>query len=317
MKSAARYDLQLAEVRALVEDVDGQLREGLEQIKLIRRSQRELKRAGRRRRRKTRGGERAGDEPLLAFVHIPKTAGKTVTTMLVGAYSKPGVRSAGNYLRGPEKTRRKVGMERKTRGRVIVGHVPYGLFRESLPADTRYMTFLREPTERVLSHYWRHLHRDPSRPPTPNPRKVRTETLEQALVEHRLPAVNNLMTRFLCGSAALDGTLTASAVDAAKRNLSEFAFVGLQERFEESIVLLQRTLGTGFVAYENHHVASQRPAVTERERDLIAECNQLDTELYEFGRGLFDQALADAPPGFHAEVEALRKLRSVDRDAPQ
>ena len=39
-----------------------------------------------------------------------------------------------------------------------MGHVPYGLFRRHLPEDTRYMTFLREPVDRVLSHYYRHIH---------------------------------------------------------------------------------------------------------------------------------------------------------------
>jgi hypothetical protein len=69
------------------------------------------------------------------------------------------VHDAGNYLRAPEKTVRKVARRpggwdrwRRAGGRVTIGHVPYALFREHLPADTRYVTFLREPIDRVLSH---------------------------------------------------------------------------------------------------------------------------------------------------------------------
>ena len=42
-------------------------------------------------------------------------------------------------------------------------HVPLGLFRRYLPADTRYMTILREPVDRVLSHY--HFHAQAGDPP--------------------------------------------------------------------------------------------------------------------------------------------------------
>jgi hypothetical protein len=295
---ATRFERELSELHALIHDLDRQLRESLEQIQLIREAERERTRAGGRPARPKGAGDRPSGEPLLAFVHIPKTAGKTVTTMLVGAYSKPAIRDAGNYLRSADKAASKVGRQKKARGRVIVGHVPYGLFRENLPPDTRYMTFLREPIDRVVSHFWRHIRRNPDRASRDRPgRKVRTDTLEQALIEMRLPAVNNLMTRFLCDSPAPDGVLPASAVEDAQRNLRQFAFIGIQERFEESIVLLQRMLGTGSVPYENRHVSSDRPAVEDlpdRDRELIAECNQLDAELYEFGVALFDDELERA-----------------------
>ena len=47
-------------------------------------------------------------DPLIAFVHIPKTAGGTVASMFVAAYTKYGMHKAGNYLRGPELATRKI-----------------------------------------------------------------------------------------------------------------------------------------------------------------------------------------------------------------
>jgi hypothetical protein len=259
--------------------------------------------------------------PVIAFVHIPKTAGGTVTSMFAAAYSKQAVHKAGNYLKGPDAADRKVsrrpgGWERWHRrgGRVSVGHVPYGVFRGHLPDDTRYMTFLREPVDRVVSHYYRHIQRrDPSRSGHVKQRpgaRLKADSIEQALVEMRLPQLNNLCTRFLCGHDAM-GELPESALADAKENLRGFAFVGIQERFEESLVLLQRLLGVGAIPYVDRHVSRQggRPAVDEisaEERELIAECNRLDAELYEFGLGLFEQAVAGAGERFEDDVEALR-----------
>jgi len=273
-----------------------------------------------------------GDPPeaLIAFVHIPKTAGATVTSMFAAAYSRKALHKAGNYMRNAEMTGRKVSKApggwqdwQRRGGRVSVGHVPYSLFRHHLPEGTRYMTFLREPVDRVLSHYYRHIHRqDPSRAGHTKQRpgaRAKAESIEQALVELRMPQLTNLATRFLCGHEAI-GELPDSALDEAKENLNAFAFVGIQERFEESLVLLQRTLGLGTVPYVDRHIAQAgaRPAVDEisdAQRALIAECNQLDAELYRFALGLFEQSVAEAGEGFGPEVEELRVRDRAAREA--
>jgi Sulfotransferase family len=246
--------------------------------------------------------QRAPADSLLAFVHIPKTAGATITTMLINAYSPEAVMAAGNFVRGPERTVQKLsqrsgGWERwhDRGGRVTVGHVPYGVFREHLPPDARYMTFLREPVDRVLSHYYRHHHRrDPSRAGRTKKRpgaRVVAESLEQALVEMSLPQLSNLATRFLCGDPSPMGELGPGALDDAKANLRDFAFIGIQEQFEESLQRLQELLGVGAVPYEDRHVSSNRPAVEEisdRQRALIVERNELDIELYDFALELLE-----------------------------
>jgi hypothetical protein len=241
---------------------------------------------------------RPGAAPLVAFVHVPKTAGATVTSMLMSAYSRQEVRNAGNYLRHPETTPAKIARTRWRGARVAVGHIPYGLFRRNLPRDTRYMTFLRDPIDRVPSHYYAHIER----------KSVASSSLEEAL-ESGMPEVNNLATRFLCGDPSPLGDLDASALDGAKANLREFAFVGMQERFEESIALLQRALDLGPVPYLNVHVGTGRPAeeeVSDELRALIFDRNQLDAELHSFALGLFDEAVTAADERFADEVEAVR-----------
>ena len=305
----------LDEIKALAREQHGQVVDALERLGRID----EL--------RLERLAARDGRPALVAFVHIPKTAGGTATTMLANAFSTTGVHGAGNYMRGPEATERKLARREGSwqdwldgGGRASIGHVPYRVFRRYLPPETRYMTFLREPVDRVLSHYYRHIHiHDPTRSGQPKSHagaRIKAASIEQAMVEMRMPQLNNLSTRFLSGHEPT-AELPESALADAQANLRTFAFVGVQERFEESLVLLRRMLDLPAVPYVDRHVsrAGSRPSVDEisdEQRDLIADCNRLDAELYRFGLALFEEAVARAGDGLEAEVE---KLRAEDRAA--
>jgi Sulfotransferase family len=291
-----RQEQELSEIRSLALELDQSVKASRDDLERLRETRPgdEVPNRG--------NGNNAGP---LAFVHIPKTAGGTVTTMFAAAYSKSEVHKAGNFMRGPEKTEKKVDNWHRRGGRVSVGHVPYGVFCKHLPPDTRYMTFLREPVDRVLSHYHRHIHRqDPRRagrqapePWSPEQGRVKADSLEQAILEMRLPQLRNLATRFLCGDDALTGDLSEAALDSARENLRTFAFIGIQEQFETSVDRLRAILGLGPVPYQNRHVADDRPTVddlSDDERALIVEHNRLDAELYQFGLSLFEERVAAA-----------------------
>jgi hypothetical protein len=259
-------------------------------------------------------GETLGPESLIAFVHVERTAGATVSSVFENAFSSPAVRQAGDYFRDPDASAARLGQPpkrgweawRRGGGRAVVGHVPYGLFRKYMPSDPRYVTFLREPVDRVLSHYHGLLQRQGGPDDQPGPT---ADSLEEALVEMRLPQLNNLATRYLCGDPSPLGELPASAVEDAKTNLREFVFVGLQERFDESLVLLARTLGLQIHPCVSANINVDRPGVDDvpdEERELILEHNRLDVELYAFARGFLEEALADVEDDFSAEVAALR-----------
>jgi hypothetical protein len=257
--------------------------------------------------------------PPLAFVHIPKTAGGTVSSMLAAARPDDGLLNAGNWITNPEQADTKVRTARLGGGRVLVGHVPYGVYRRHLPPQTQYMTFLREPVDRVLSHYYRHIHihrSNPARRPrrATNPAMgegAKAYSLEEAIVANRMPQLNNLATRLLCDDPS-PVTLPPDALDQAKANLRAFLFVGLQDRFWESIALLQRTLGLELSpAQEDRHVSHRRPAAAEiaaDDRALIEEHNRLDTELYLAGRELFVEAGLEADDDVGADAEELHQL---------
>ena len=313
---------QLAEIKALIGDADQRLTDVVELIDRVAGGPATAVQGKKPHHRQARAqSDGKNVQPLIAFVHIPKTAGGTVTTMFSAAFSKRGINKTGNYISGPEKTLTKVmkrpgGWEDWSRagGRVAIGHTPYGLFREHMPADTRYVTFLREPVDRVLSHYYRHVHNPglsaTARRPRARRRRASAGSLEEAVVEMRLPQLNNLATRFLCSHPSLE-TLPDEALEEAKENLRMFMLVGIQERFEESIILLQRTLDLGLVPTLDRHVSApgDRPTVeqiSDEERALVEEYNAFDVELYSFGRELFDETAAAAGEGLATAVDELR-----------
>jgi hypothetical protein len=277
----------------------------------------------------------AEGQPLIAFVHIPRTGGGTFSSAISKNYSR--LQGPGNYQKNPEATRR--GVERIGREgikKAIGDHVPYGLYRHYLPDDSRYVTVLRDPVDRVLSHY--HFHAQAGRTPERGTGKLRSTweellnaerrerdggeneeevvlgpdadfSLEEGL-RRRIPIYDNFMTRFLWGGESLFGELPADAVDQAKENISHFWFVGIRERLDDSIVLLGKKLGVGLMPYHLRHVSQRRPPLEETPaelRELVAEHNPMDIDLYRFAREQFDAA-APAPAKLAKETEELRKL---------
>ena len=113
------------------------------------------------------------------------------------------------------------------------------------------MTFLRDPVERILSHYYairdrREGEDEPGRyaesPLPPDP------TLDDALAAGYVH--DNLHTRMLCGDPEPFGEVTEEMLEAGERNLREdLAFFGLTERFDESLVLAKRRLGLRSILY--------------------------------------------------------------------
>jgi hypothetical protein len=284
----------------------------------------------------------AAGQPLLAFVRIPRTGGGTMSTAISRNYSPR--KDVANVQRSPEKTRSALeSLASKRAWNVVGGDLPYGLFTRYLPADTRYVTILRDPVDRVLSHYLSHA--QAGKPPgSEGARKLRNvwetalsleaaekkgigdlEKAERVTIEadaefslaeglrRKIYIYDNFMTRFLWGGESLFGELPPDALERAKENISNFFFVGVRERLDESIILLVRELGVGLMPSYRRQVSRKSPPRDETSdelRALIAEHNQLDIELYRFARERFEKEAP--PPGeLDAVVQDLR-ARSVE-----
>ena len=265
----------------------------------------------------------ADHNALVAFVHIPKTAGTTLNSILAREYSPDEtyevmMRGMSLSVPKPVMLRRPVISFSKIRHlksalrhphglRLIRGHFDLSLGK-LLPPDTQFFTLLRDPVERAISHYY-HYRRQTTDPIHP---LAMRSSLTQWVSSCGLVEMDNGQTRRLAGEINLPwGQVTSQTLDRAKSNLaSNFAVVGLTERFEESLILLHRAFNWPLHAYTARNVGSDRPRRTELSEEAlqaIENCNRFDLDLYQFAAALFEQAAS--------EIDMAGELRRL-RGAP-
>lgn len=251
------------------------------------------------------------------FLHLPKAAGSTLNRVIAQQYAPAEIyQTAGKALPiiGTE-------LAANPRVRLIAGHIGFGV-HTLLAGPFTYITVLRDPVERMLSHY--HF-----------ARKLATHPLH-AEIANGLSLVDaarrlaNLQTRYLADES-VRGTSESTgrdALESAKGNVSRhFAVAGLAERFEETLLLLSRQLGWKIRPVANSNVTRGRPkrqAHSDDELRSIREMNALDYELYDWVRSRFANEVAQAGATFRAQVAWLRwrnralqlGSRIVQRKAP-
>jgi hypothetical protein len=261
-------------------------------------------------------GERA--EPLVALVHLPKTAGTTLTALMRYHYRRGRFLTTGNIFSRFEQVEAKVReIGGLTHIGAVAGHFTFGL-SDRLPADTRYITILRDPVERTLSHFGFLVQPRPGRTqaagpaivPPGLPQPTPELTIADSLADGYIP--DNLQTRMLCGLVSPYDALPSDALQTAQGNLRErFAFVGTTERFVESLALLNVQMGWPAVAQGRrrvHRLRLRREDVAASDLRLIEERNALDRELHALAAQLLEEALDRAPPQVEVEIEVLRRV---------
>jgi hypothetical protein len=257
----------------------------------------------------------AHEPPTLIFMHVPKTAGRSLEALLErhvpaaqtwdGYGDRAGREAAFEALRQlPEAQRRNL--------RLVKGHFPFGI-HEHLPQESEYLVFFRDPVDRVISLY-HYILRDA------------THRLHDALVQRSmsldafvrsdlLPAAFcNAQTRLLAGRSIGDDAPCGEQVWAqARANLDRhFGVVGLMERFEESVAVLGARYGWRRLHVPMRNVSSRRRAaeLSESTLALLLEKNELDLRLHRLAEHRLEaQRLAH---GAQAE-RALRRLRRRQR----
>lgn len=264
------------------------------------------------------------EHPLTAdskffFLHIPKTAGTTLTTILKQHF---GLK---NYLRIFEVDLADLPHDYAEAYRYYSGHIDYDLIRTLLPDKMAWVTFLREPAARFLSdfaftrsiilkshpdaRFWplvetvAHLyHLDiaefVNHPDLPTIAQNRqTHMLGNTFnfknfheIKATLAYIPNLHSeefRLLNVNDSVEGLIAQ-----AKQRLTKAAFFGLTERFQDSLHLLAYTFGWQPRPDELRLNVAASPA---RQADLsagtlerIRELNRLDLALYSYAQQLFD-----------------------------
>jgi hypothetical protein len=246
----------------------------------------------------------------LIFLHIPKSGGTTLHGIIERQYpadriytvdSRDVRASIAAFKALPEEARRRL--------QVLKGHMAFGL-HAWLPQPSTYITLVRHPVERAISHYY-HIRRTPH-----HTHYATVVGQDMSLHEFILAGVSRLVdngqVRALAAAEEVPyGHCTAALLERAIAHIEGyFTLVGLTERFDETLVLLRRALGWRVTAYRTRNVGRNRPptaAVPAATLKLIADLNELDLRLYEYAVGRFAEAMTAYGPDFPAAVARFRR----------
>lgn len=198
--------------------------------------------------------------------------------------------------------------DHKDKLKVIYGHMDYRL-HELLPPNSRYVTLMRNPVERVISHYHyvRRTANDPLR------ELAMRSSLDDWVARCNLNEMDNGQTRRLSGSTdpVSFGECSAEMLERARHNVQQnFSLVGITERFDETYGLMSKLFGWPIRHYQPRNVAQQRPSIkgiSVRTIRLIEKFNALDMELYEHATRLFADRLGQTD--VENEVRLLKEKR--------
>jgi hypothetical protein len=259
----------------------------------------------------------------LCFIHIMKTAGTTFTSIIDAHFPLKEIAPRPSYLHevcpdavncdSPEAISALL-----TRYRFIRGHFGYaqihGLLRQPL-----YTTMLRKPLERTISFYefMRRSDSLPKREDGQQSYQILKTAAEGSLLDfitNPNPTVQrsiaNHQTRKLAAIDEEAEVADAELIASAKANLDQFLFVGLTERFQDSVFLLSYIFGWyPTTEFQSLRVAKDKLLQEQLPPEMMEQFlqrNQLDLELYDYAAQLFEQRFT------HMKTELCEKYHIVD-----
>lgn len=225
---------------------------------------------------------RAGARDRTAiFLHIGKTAGTTLNSVLDREFPSAAIFTVDSHEDASARAQlTRLRAQELARLRLVRGHLMYGV-HEVLPQRALYFSLLRDPCERLISAYG-HIRSVPSH-------RLHRQVVDGGLSFEEFVTsgvtieTDNWQLRCLAGDADTRfGECDERMLDRAIENVRrDFAFLGIAERFDESLIALSRMYGWRNISYVRlNQGRSPRPTITPRIRAAIEPQLALDRELY-------------------------------------
>ncbi|WP_185151571.1 sulfotransferase family 2 domain-containing protein [Peribacillus simplex] len=236
------------------------------------------------------------NDDLLIFLHIQKTAGSSLRTFVKKQYEE-GETWFGRTLEDLKDIE-------KDKYQCLGGHFPYGI-HENFSRPYSYFTMLREPIDRVISYYSFIQNKETH---GKHDRSVGMDL--KSFMKTFDSKTENFQTRRITGGKP-------NLEKAKEHLLRDFSFVGLTERFEESLYLMKKEYQWPTFSYKNRNITKTRldkSEIPEKITSYIAERNELDIELYRFAGELFEAKLDSLTSQEKVEMnDFLERANELDK----
>jgi len=220
----------------------------------------------------------------LLHLHIPKTGGSTITKMLEGYYGD-------RYHRVPNGQAGEFWSEQAFNFDdydVISGHFVYA------KSDCPYITFLRNPIDRLLSlhYYFGHTSAKGYRD------EIALLSFEQfalsdfptrSLHDELFYFVDNDMVRRISGMGKVYRAVGEAELGQALRNLEKFPFVGLVEYFNDSVRRWEKLFGWPELEYGRYLYQPDRLQQKKLPNRLIGEITEKQRYDFALYRAVFER----------------------------
>ena len=235
------------------------------------------------------------------IMHIEHTGGTTLQRIIERQYKaeetylvyKPALNPTPVFMAKSEDERR--------RYKLVFGHLYYGIHRY-VPGESRYLTILRHPVDRMISSYTYIARKET----VPKHNLYKTNAITWAQHFDRRQDWMRQMNRIVGGDDTvlenwLRKTLPDNALEIALNHLeNDFAMVGLQDRYDESLLMMRHVLNwTKPIVYVRQNVTTKRVTLSDLKADdraLIEKMAEFEMPLYEYAKKRF-AAQIEAYPG--------------------
>ena len=243
----------------------------------------------------------------IIFLHIPKTAGTTLREIVYAQYAAERIVPIYPDERFMDmETFSQLSPEQKDAADIFIGHFAYG-FHKQLSGNRpyKYATMLRHPIARCQSLYNHMRHRHFSDTDI---------SFSEILKSKQGGQFQNIQSRHLAGWGVKD------TLDIAIQHLErEFLFVGITERFNESLLLASHDLGWQLQPYERMNITSTMWTINyahelRNDKDsmqVLENLNTIDLQLYEYANKRFSQQIASHFPNAIQQLLHFDNLRST------